>query len=104
MLAVAARNKALLRQLSFEEKIIDDILFTGLKYQSLTPQWSLFFKVASAARQKGISSSRMAEVAKDVLIQKGDLKQVLKELDFTSRDVRHGPHLGSPPGEDEEDN
>ena len=102
MLAVAAKNKALLKQLAFDDRIIDDILFTGLQNQSLTPQWSLFFKIASAARQKGISSTRIAEVAKDVLIQNGDLKQVLMELEFTSRDVRHGPHLDSPPGADEE--
>jgi hypothetical protein len=64
----------------------------------------LFFKVAAAARQKGISPTRIAEVAKDVLIQNGDLKQVLRELEFTSRDVRHGPHLESPPGAEEENN
>jgi hypothetical protein len=102
MLTVAAKNKALLKQLAFDDSIIDDILFTGLKNRSLTPQWSLFFKLASAARQKGISSTRIAEVAKDVLIQNGDLKQVLMGLEFTSRDVRHGPHLDSPPGADEE--
>lgn len=104
MLAVAAKNKALLKQLSFDDEIIDDILLTGLAKNSLTPNWSLFFKVAAAAKRKGIPSTRIAEVAKDVLIQNGDLKQVLRELEFTSRDVRHGPHLESPPGADEENN
>jgi len=102
MLAVAAKNKALLKQLAFEDSIIDDILFTGLKNQHLTPQWSLFFKVAAAGKQKGIPTARIAEVAKNVLIQNGDLKQVLTELEFTSRDVMHGPHLESPPDADEE--
>jgi hypothetical protein len=101
MLAVAAKNKALLKQLSFDEGIIDDILFTGLATHSLTSRWSLFFKVAAAAERRGIPPARIAEAAKNVLIQKGDLEQVLMELEFTSRDVRHGPHLDSPPGPDE---
>ncbi len=101
MLAVAAKNKALLKQLGFDEKVIDDILLTGLMNNSLTPQWALFFKVAAAAKRKGIPSVRIAEVAKNILLQKGDLEQVLMELEFTARDVRHGPHLDSPPGADE---
>jgi hypothetical protein len=104
MMAVAAKNKALLKQLAFDDGIIDDILFTGLAKNSLTPRWSLFFKVAAAAKQKGISTARIAEVAKAVLSQNGDLGQVLTELEFTSRDVRHGPHLDSPPDADEEKN
>ena len=102
MLAVAAKNKALLKQLSFDDEIIDDILFTGLANNSLTSRWSLFFKVAAAAERRGIPPARIAEVAKNVLIQHGDLQQVLSELEFTSRDIRHGPHLDSPPDADEE--
>ena len=102
MLAVAAKNKALLKQLSFDDGIIDDILFTGLANNSLTTRWSLFFKVAAAAKRKGIPTARIGEVAKNVLIQHGDLHQVLKELEFTSRDVRHGPHLDSPPDVEED--
>jgi hypothetical protein len=101
MLSVAAKNKALLRQLEFDDRTIDAIMFTGLKNHSLTPRWSLFFKVAAAAKQKGIPTARIAEVTKAVLAQNGDPVQVLKELEFTFRDVRHGPHLDSPPDADE---
>ncbi len=101
MLAIAAKNKALLKQITFKDEIADEIVFTGLTNKSLTSQWSLFFKVAAAARRKGISEAQIAAAAKTALRQQGDLQQVLVALEFTSRDVRHGPHLDSPPGADE---
>jgi hypothetical protein len=103
MLSIAAKNKALLRQLTFEEKFVDDILFIGLKYQSFTSRWSLFFKVVMAAERKGISQARIANASKDILSENGDLEEVLTVLGFSSRDVRHGPHLDSPPDVDEGD-
>jgi hypothetical protein len=103
MLSIAAKNKALIRQLNFEEKIVDDILFTGLKYQSFTSRWSLLFKVVAAAGRKGISQARIAKASKDVLSRNGDLEEVLSVLGFSSRDIRHGPHLDSPPDVDEGD-
>ena len=102
MLSVAAKNKALLKQLAFDNRTIDTIIFTGLTHNSLGPRWALFFKVAAAARLKGIPAARIAEVAKAVLAQGGDPGQVLAELDFTSRDIRHGPHQDSPPDTDEQ--
>jgi hypothetical protein len=102
MLAVASKNKALLKQLSFDDGMIDGILFTGLKNQSLTSQWSSFYKVAAAAKRKGIPIDRIAEVAKNVLMQNGDPRQVLMKLEFISRDIKHGPHLDSPSSADEE--
>ena len=97
MLSTAAINKALLRQISIDDKLIDSIIYTGLSNQSLTPRWLLFFKVVVAAEKKGISSTKIANAAKDVLTQKGDVGKILEKLGFTSRDVRHGPHIDSPP-------
>lgn len=92
MLAVAANNLALLDQLDFPRRLAEEMLLTGLKHQHLTTRWAGLFKVAAAARRKGISDERLAEVVKMVLRSGGDLPQVLKALDFTSRDVRHGPY------------
>jgi len=92
MLAVAAKNQALLDQLGFRQDLAEDMLLTGLNYRNLTTGWTGLFKVAAAARRKGISEERLALVVKQVLRSGGDLPQVLTELDFTSRDVRHGPY------------
>jgi hypothetical protein len=95
MLSIAAKNKALLRQIGYDDKLIDDILITGLENSSLTSRWELLFKVAAAADKKEISKTAFVNASKKVLIQNGDIVQVLELLDFTLRDVKHGPHLDS---------
>ena len=101
MLSIAAKNKALLRQISFDDETIEDILFTGLTNKSLTPRWSLLYKVVSAAKRKEIPSDQVVKAVKSVLIQRGDVGDILNNLGFTFRDIRHGPHLDSPPNESE---
>lgn len=92
MLAVAANNQALMNQLGFPKHLTEDMLLTGLNHGQLTSHWSGLFKLAAAARRKGVSDDRFTVVVKQVLSSGGDPAQVLKALEFTSRDVRHGPY------------
>ena len=90
-LAVAAQNKALLRQLGFDENRVDAILSIGLTHRSFTSRWTLFFKVADAARTKGIPEERILGAAESILVQRGDVRDVLDALGFTRRDTIRGP-------------
>ena len=92
MLAVAAQNKAFLKQIAFDDVLTDEILSAGLSRQNLTNQWSLFYRLAAVSKKKGLSDSQIAQAAIDTLKQNGNLRQVLTKLHFILRDVRHGPH------------
>lgn len=96
MLAVAALNKAYLKQMAFDSALIDDILSTGLAMRNLTNQWLSFYRLAAASKRKGLSDNQVAQAAIDALKQNGDLRQVLTSLKFVLRDVRHGPHQELP--------
>jgi hypothetical protein len=96
MLALAARNKALLNQLGFDTQLTDRMLNTGLEYRSFLPDWANLFKAAAAARRKGIPDRQFAEVVQKVLKEKGPLRRVLTDLAFTSRDLSSGPNLSRP--------
>jgi hypothetical protein len=96
MLALAARNKALLNQLGFDSQLTDRILTTGLEYRSFSPDWANLFKAAAAARRKGISDRQFTDAVQRVLREKGPLRRVLTDLAFTSRDLSSGPRTSRP--------
>jgi hypothetical protein len=95
MLAIAAENLALLRQMGFEETLTSRILFTGLRLKSFSPSWRYLPRIVLAARSKGMSDSDIAEAAVKALSEKRDVAGLMQMVGFTGRDLRHGPSAGS---------
>jgi hypothetical protein len=96
MLAIAARNKAYLKQIGFDAELTDKILSTGLANSSLTPGWASFYRLAAASKRKGVSEDMIAQAAIEALKRNEDMRNVMRKLGFIVRDVRHGPHQGTP--------
>ena len=103
MLAIAARNKAYLKQIGFDGELTDKILSTGLANASLTPGWASFYRLAAASKRKGVSEGMIAQAAIDALKKNEDMRNVMRKLGFIVRDVRHGPHQKAPVDATEED-
>ena len=95
MLAIAAENLALLRQMGFEETLTSRILSTGLRLKSFAPSWRYLPRIVVAARSKGMSDPDIAEAAVKALSEKRDVAGLMQMLGFTGRDLRHGPSAGS---------
>lgn len=95
MLAIAAENLALLRQMGFDGTLTSRILFTGLRLKSLSPSWRYLPRIVVAARSKGMSDPDIAEAAVKALSEKRDVAGLMQMLGFTGRDLRHGPSAGT---------
>lgn len=95
MLAIAAENLALLRQMGFEETLTSRILSTGLRLKSFSPSWRYLPRIVVAGRSKGIPDPDIAEAAVKALSEKRDVAGLMQMLGFTGRDLRHGPSAGS---------
>ena len=94
MVAIAAENLALLRQIGFEEKLSDQILFTGLRLRCFHSSWRYLAGVIAAARNRGISDLEITEKTVRSMKNKGDLRDLMTALEFTDRDLRRGPAIG----------
>jgi hypothetical protein len=94
MLVRAAEVFALLKQIQFDEPLAEDILFTGLRNKSFTQSWTYLAKIVATARHRGITDHEIATAARNTLREKRSFKEFMAALDFTSRDVRHGPAVG----------
>ncbi|MCK5616043.1 hypothetical protein KAR91_80010 [Candidatus Pacearchaeota archaeon] len=91
MFAVASLNMAFLKQLGFDSGLAFKIMRTGFKYKSLSPEWEKFCKVVAAGKRKGIADRELSDTAVRILADRKGLRELLKELGFTGRNLRHGP-------------
>jgi hypothetical protein len=95
MLAIAAENLALLRQMGFEETLTSRILVTGLRLKGFSPSWRYLPRVVVASRIRGTPDTDIAEAAMKALSEKRDVAGLMEMLGFTGRDLRHGPSAES---------
>jgi hypothetical protein len=96
MLARATEILALLKQVQFNESLAQEILFTGLRKNSLTQSWDYLARVVATAKRRQISDDQIAEAAIHALEASQPLGDFMSSLGFTSRDLRRGPATGQP--------
>jgi hypothetical protein len=94
MLAIAAENLALLKQIGFEEKLSDQILYTGLRLRCFDSSWRYLAGVVAVARNRGIPDVEITEKTVRAMKNKNDLRDLMAALGFTDRDLRRGPAIG----------
>ena len=94
MLARATESMALLKQIRFDESLTEEILFTGLRRNSLTPSWDYLARVVATAKRRQISDDEIASAAREALEMNRSFADFMTDLGFTPRDLRHGPAVG----------
>ena len=94
MLARATEILALLKQVRFNESLTRDILFTGLRNNSLTQSWDYLARVVATAKKRQISDDEIAEAARKALEANRPFADFMTSLGFTPRDLRRGPATG----------
>lgn len=94
MLARATESMALLKQIRFDESLTEEILFTGLRRNSLTPSWDYLARVVATAKRRQISDDEIASAAREALEMNRSFADFMADLGFTPRDLRHGPAVG----------
>ncbi len=94
MLARATELLALLKQVRFNESLAREILFTGLRHNSLTRSWDYLAKVVVTARRRQIPDDEIAAAARQALETNRPFGDFMSALGFTPRDLRHGPAVG----------
>jgi hypothetical protein len=94
MLARATEILALLKQLQFNESLTREILFAGLRNNSLTQSWDYLARVVATAKKRQISDDEIAEAARQALEASRPFGDFMTSLGFTPRDLRRGPTTG----------
>jgi hypothetical protein len=94
MLARATDILALLKQVRFEESLAREILFIGLRNNSLTQSWDYLARVVVTAKKRQIPDDEIARAARQALEANRPFADFMAALGFTPRDFRHGPVLG----------
>ena len=94
MLARATEILALLKQVRFNESLTREILFTGLRNNSLTQSWDYLARVVATAKRRQISDDEIARAARQALEANRPFGDFMAALGFTPRDLRHGPAVG----------
>jgi hypothetical protein len=94
MLARASEILALLKQVRFNESLTQEILFTGLRNNSLSQSWDYLARVVATAKRRRIPDVEIARAAQEALEAKRPFGDFMATLGFTPRDLRHGPAVG----------
>ena len=94
MLARATEILALLKQVRFNESLTWEILFTGLRNNSLTQSWDYLARVVATAKRRQIPDDEIARAARQALEANRPFGDFMAALGFTPRDLRHGPAVG----------
>jgi hypothetical protein len=94
MLARATEILALLKQVRFNESLAQEILFTGLRNNSLTQSWDYLARVVATAKRRQIPDDEIAGAAREALEANRPFSDFMAALGFTPRDLRHGPAMG----------
>jgi len=91
MLLLAVENLALLKQVGFGRASAEKVMFAGLEKQALSRDWLHLPRAMASARQSGMTENDIVGTVVRVLENNGGLEDVMRELEFTLRDVEHGP-------------
>jgi hypothetical protein len=94
MLARATEILALLKQVRFNESLTREILFTGVRNNSLTQAWDHLARVVAKAKRRQIPDDEIARAARQALEANRPFGDFMAALGFTPRDLRHGPAVG----------
>ena len=94
MLARATEILALLKQVQFNESLTREILFTGLRNNSLNQSWDYLARVVATAKRRQIPDDEIARAARQALEANRPFGEFMVALGFTPRDLRHGPAMG----------
>ena len=94
MLARATEILALLKQVQFNESLTREILFIGLRNNSLTQSWDYLARVVATAKRRQIPDDEIARAARQALEANRPFGEFMAALGFTPRDLRHGPAMG----------
>ena len=94
MLARASEILALLKQVRFNESLAREVLFTGLRHNSLTQSWDYLARVVATAKRRQIPDDEIAAAARQALEANRPFGDFMATLGFTPRDLRHGPAVG----------
>ena len=94
MLARATEILALLKQVRFNESLTREILFTGLRNNSLTQSWDYLARVVATAKRRQIPDDEISRAARQALEANRPFGDFMTALGFTPRDLRHGPAVG----------
>ncbi len=94
MISVALENMALLKQIDFNKKDIDRILFAGLRLKRFTPKWRYLARVIAVAKKRGLKDEEISQKVVEVFEENGSLKNLMEVLGFTSRNLTKGPQMG----------
>ena len=100
MLARATEILALLQQVQFNEYLTQEILYTGLRKNSLSQSWDYLARVVVAAKRRQIPDDEIARAAREALEANRPFGDFMATLGFTPRDLRHGPAMGRSVGRD----
>jgi hypothetical protein len=100
MLARATEILALLKQVQFNESLTQEILFTGLRKNSLSQSWDYLARVVVTAKRRQIPDDEIARAAREALEANRPFGDFMATLGFTPRDLRHGPAMGRSAGRD----
>jgi hypothetical protein len=98
MLARATEILAMLKQVRFNESLTREILFTGLRKNSLSQSWDYLARVVVTAKRRQIPDDEIARAALEALEANQSLGDFMVTLGFTSRDLRRGPAMGPSAG------
>jgi len=97
MLARATEILALLKQVRFKESLTREIIFIGLRNNSLTQSWDYLARVVATAKRRQIPDDEIARAARQALEASRPFGDFMAALGFTPRDLRHGPAVGRSP-------
>ncbi len=76
----------------FPRHELNRIAASGLKFRSLTPEWSFFIKVINEARERGIPDEETALAAVRTLSEKEPMDRLIAFLQLDRRRVYEGTH------------
>jgi hypothetical protein len=83
----AINLQASLKQVGFDEKLSDQIVFTGLQQNFFTPQQRGFAGAIAAGKRKGISDAKIAEAALSTIKSGGTVAGFCLKLGVPSSDM-----------------
>jgi len=90
---------ASLKQVNFDPKLSDQIVFKGLKQNYFSSEQRDFVRVIAVAKEKGVPDGQIAAAALTAMEGKGFASDLASQLGVTSQDLGHhgGPQVGSGP-------
>jgi len=95
---IAVETFASLQQNQFNPAIAQKIAIAGLRQDFFTPTQRDLARIMVVAKQKGVSEAKIADTALETIQKKGSLNEMASRLGVTSKDLSHGPSVGSSHG------